>query len=719
MAKKIKSFSLSILLIVSLVSSAAGFFNINAARATITVDRIMICHTGNGINFESISPNINSHSGAPNGHEQHAGDIIPSYFYIDNQDQEGFYPGQNWTTEGQAIWNNECVVPSVCADADSDGVCDTADNCPGVGNLDQVDADGDGVGDVCDNCPVIANPNQEDSNTNDIGDACEEPAEEICNDGIDNDGDTLIDCDDVVDCANNPACQEVNGTCPEGYVKEDTPWETLEIPCAPASNYITSSNSLTNGNPYILEASGTCNWRVPGSPNGYLADAEYWLRHDQYGEGWTKMNPGSIAFWTGTSPINIDWGALNGAHVYPILYTPSADGQATFYFYDDIYSDNSGSLNLDIYRCQSVCDGDTELDKADIGNSASELAHTITGWSSANIPGNYGGCQNGGICTYRQILGEGENSCADNESNRDATVVLHAGTNTIKNLIVRHLDGISLLDSFDVYINDVNVGTYTDLTQEQTEVWITTIFDVSGEDLSGDITVKFYAKDNIWTSCPTYGQVSIDWVSINGCGEAWEPACGDDVVNQTSEQCDDGNIINEDGCSSTCHLEQISPINGGWTVWGECSVTCGGGTQTRTCTNPAPAYGGIDCVGDSSQSCNAQSCPGGSVASIGGGGGSGGHLVVCGDRIRELSEQCDDGNKIDGDGCSSICQSEQVAGATIEIAPQEQGEVLGESTTLPETGKNPLPIMLLALIIGAGAITEIRKLSINPAPILK
>jgi len=37
-------------------------------------------------------------------------------------------------------------------------------------------------------------------------------------------------------------------------------------------------------------------------------------------------------------------------------------------------------------------------------------------------------------------------------------------------------------------------------------------------------------------------------------------------------------------------------------------VTCGGGTQTRTCTNPAPAYDGKDCEGPDTQECNTQAC---------------------------------------------------------------------------------------------------------------
>ena len=56
-------------------------------------------------------------------------------------------------------------------------------------------------------------------------------------------------------------------------------------------------------------------------------------------------------------------------------------------------------------------------------------------------------------------------------------------------------------------------------------------------------------------------------------------------------------------------------VNGNWTVWSAwntCSVECGGGTQTRTrtCTNPAPYCAGANCTGDDSESrvCNTQPC---------------------------------------------------------------------------------------------------------------
>ena len=79
---------------------------------------------------------------------------------------------------------------------------------------------------------------------------------------------------------------------------------------------------------------------------------------------------------------------------------------------------------------------------------------------------------------------------------------------------------------------------------------------------------------------------------------------------------------------------QIPPFsdgtNGGWGSygsWSDCSVTCGGGKQSRdrTCNSPTPAGGGADCTGSSAdiQACNTHNCP------INGGWGSWGGWGSC------------------------------------------------------------------------------------------
>ena len=81
-------------------------------------------------------------------------------------------------------------TPSSPNDADSDGIADSADNCPNNANVNQTDTDNDGAGDVCDstpngdadsdtiddladNCPSVANTDQLDTDEDGTGDVCD------------------------------------------------------------------------------------------------------------------------------------------------------------------------------------------------------------------------------------------------------------------------------------------------------------------------------------------------------------------------------------------------------------------------------------------------------------------------------------------------------------------------------------------------------------------
>ncbi|MDO8664033.1 MAG: hypothetical protein Q7K44_00555 [Candidatus Liptonbacteria bacterium] len=101
---------------------------------------------------------------------------------------------------------------------------------------------------------------------------------------------------------------------------------------------------------------------------------------------------------------------------------------------------------------------------------------------------------------------------------------------------------------------------------------------------------------------------------INSCGQPYQGTWTytyDDDGNVTSQVCtlpggDNSATPPESGCPA-----RPSPVSGGWSDWSACSVTAcsSAGTQTRSCTNPAPANGGADCSGPSSQSCSTPTCP--------------------------------------------------------------------------------------------------------------
>ena len=169
------------------------------------------------------------------------------------------------------------------------------------------------------------------------------------------------------------------------------------------------------------------------------------------------------------------------------------------------------------------------------------------------------------------------------------------------------------------------------------------------------------------------------------------PSCGNGIVT-AGEQCDDGNLINGDGCSAVCQIQCVTDAactdgdpctTGDVCVGGACRGTplvcndnnpctndscsmngqCVYSNNTAACTDGDPCTTGDACFGGACRAgtplvcndnnpCTSDSCDGKSGACA--------HTVIpncsfCGNNVLEGNEQCDDGNVINGDGCSAVC----------------------------------------------------------------
>ena len=121
-----------------------------------------------------------------------------------------------------------------------------------------------------------------------------------------------------------------------------------------------------------------------------------------------------------------------------------------------------------------------------------------------------------------------------------------------------------------------------------------------------------------------------------------EDVCGDGILGR-SEQCEDNNAMDGDGCSSTCMIEY--PSAAGDMVAGDMVA----GEMVAGEMVAGEMIAGEMIAGEM--------IAGEMVAGEMAAGSDG---LLCGDGIIGLGETCDDGNQEEGDGCSSACQVESM-----------------------------------------------------------
>ena len=170
-------------------------------------------------------------------------------------------------------------------------------------------------------------------------------------------------------------------------------------------------------------------------------------------------------------------------------------------------------------------------------------------------------------------------------------------------------------------------------------------------------------------------------------------SCGNRVIEGT-EECDDGNRRDFDGCSAQCKLEVGTCGDGKiQSAYGEeCDDGKANGTKTSSCDAQCQKVVIREFCGDGQlQKSLGEECD------LGAGNHESGdskctircRLPICGDRIIQNAEQCDDGNLFDFDGCDHTCRREQGKDAadsipsSIGISPPSGGTpITGE--LLPE-----------------------------------
>ncbi|MBN2095782.1 DUF4215 domain-containing protein [Candidatus Peregrinibacteria bacterium] len=259
--------------------------------------------------------------------------------------------------------------------------------------------------------------------------------------------------------------------------------------------------------------------------------------------------------------------------------------------------------------------------------------------------------------------------------------IVIADSSTNYTVDVSELNGTGeLLTSSSYQLNDTFVG------------FVDGLFGYSTNYILGSGLV--YLEQLCGNSILEFGETCDDGNLTNGDGCSstclLENVCGNGVV-EAGEGCDDGNVAGGDGCSFICTVET------GWNCAGTpstCSPICGDGliVGSEACDDGNTASGdgcsstcqieilsvcgnGILESGEQCDDGNTNSNDGCSAACILETGGGGGGYVICGNGIREGSEQCDDGNNENGDGCNSICLKEGVKERTFTVKARPEKRV--------------------------------------------
>jgi len=197
-------------------------------------------------------------------------------------------------------------------------------------------------------------------------------------------------------------------------------------------------------------------------------------------------------------------------------------------------------------------------------------------------------------------------------------------------------------------------------------------------------------------------------VNTDGClNNCMTARCGDGVVQSEVEQCDDGNADNSDACLDTCVAARCGD---GFVELGVEQCDDGNNSNNDACLNTCAAAScgdgfvelGVEQCDDANSS-NTDGCLNTCVVALCGDGfvdagveqcddGNTNNndgcrndctTPACGDGILDAGEECDDGNTADDDGCGHSCKIERCGDGLVQFS---RGEECDDGNTVSGDG---------------------------------